>query len=150
MLPPVMLAVALIKPPVIKLPPVIFAAEVMVEVADINPPVRTLPPVMLPVPETTPAPNSKLPPVILPVVLTGLLPKAAKFATTFELPYVPVIPVSCEPLPINTLPAILPVAVITPAVMILPPVMLAVADTTPPVRTLPPVTFAVTDTTEPK
>ena len=46
-LPPVMLPVALIKPPVNKLPPVMLAAEVMAEVAEIKPPVNKLPPVML-------------------------------------------------------------------------------------------------------
>ena len=83
------------------LPPVIFAAEVIVDVAEINPPVKILPPVMLAVTETT-APRwlvpvtvpvadirplvSKLPLVTLPVVLTGFDPRAARLATTFELP----------------------------------------------------------------
>ena len=39
--------------------------------------------------------------VTLPVVDTGLLPSAAKLATTLALPYVPVIPVSSDPLPMK-------------------------------------------------
>ena len=71
-LPPVMLPVALTSPPVSKLPPVTFALT------------DTVVPVC--VVALTFAPPNMLPPVILPVVLTGLVPNAAKLATTFELP----------------------------------------------------------------
>ena len=53
-------------PAVVKLPPVMFAADVMVLVADINPPVSTLPAVRLPVIELNPA-LIKLPEYKLPV-----------------------------------------------------------------------------------
>ena len=49
----VMLAVALINPPVNTLPPVMLAADVMLAVALINPPVKMLPPVTLALTDTT-------------------------------------------------------------------------------------------------
>ena len=64
---------------------------------------------------------------MLPVVLTGLVPSAAKLATTLALPYVAGNPVSWEPLPTKKLPDTLPVAEINPAVKMLPPVTLPVA-----------------------
>ena len=64
---------------------VMLADEVMIEVAEINPAVNTLPPDTFPVAEINPL-VSKLPPFTLPVVLTGLVPKAARLATTLALP----------------------------------------------------------------
>ena len=99
MLPPVMLPVAEINPPVNKLPLVVLAVTVkapnvptaVIFVCDavVNVPTMLvpdkLPPVMLPVADINPL-VSKLPLVILPVVDTGLLPNAAKLATTLALP----------------------------------------------------------------
>ena len=67
---PLIVPVALIKPAVNKLPPVMLAAEVMVEVALINPAVNKLPPVMLP-------------PVIVPVVDITFDPSVAKLELVY-------------------------------------------------------------------
>ena len=84
-----MLPVAEILPPVNKLPPAIFAAEVILPVADINPAVNKLPPVILPVAETKPAVLT-LPTLALPVTLKlGNVPTLV--ATT---------PVNNDPLPL--------------------------------------------------
>ena len=86
---PITLPVAEINPPVNKLPPVMFAVTetvvpVCVVALTLAPP-NMLPPVILPVADIKP-PVNKLPLVILPVVDTGLLPNAAKLATTLALP----------------------------------------------------------------
>ena len=94
---------ALTSPPVSKLPPVIFAAEVIVDVALISPPVRMLPTVMLPVALNVVA-EITLAPEILPA----------------------------DPLVIILPPVTLPAALIRPPVNTLPPVTLAVTDTTAP------------------
>ena len=81
----------------LRLPPVILP------VALTNPPDNTLPPVTLALTLTvvpvcvvafTLAPPMMLPAVILPVVDTGLVPSAARLATTLALPYVDAIPVN--------------------------------------------------------
>ena len=58
----------------------------------------TLAPVMLESADPLPM---MLPPVILPVVDMGLLANAAKLAATLALPYVLVMPVSNDPLPMK-------------------------------------------------
>ena len=77
------LPVALIKPAVRILPPVMLAADVIVPVALINPAVVTLPPARLPVAVTNP-PVSMLPPCMLPVALK-LVPVAAPILGVVKL-----------------------------------------------------------------
>ena len=103
MLPPVMLPVALIDPPVTKLPPITLAVALtllpvkMLPVALIILPTRRLPtpgPLLTvklptcasPVPSNWNMPNLMLPAVMLPAVDIGLVPNAAKLAATSALP----------------------------------------------------------------
>ena len=155
-LPPVMFAVALIKPPVRMLPPVMLPVPlttpdpnmrlppVTFEVALIRPPVNKLAPVTLPVPDTSlantlpvpltiPAPNSTLPPMILVLLVM--------FALALIKPAVRMLP----PVILAAL-VIVEVALIKPAVRILPAVALPVADISPAVKIFPPVMLPVTDT----
>ena len=108
---------------------------------EINPPVNKLPPVMLPVPLTTPAPNSTLPPVMLPVPLTTPEPNMTlppvMFAVTAKLPRVPTeVIFVCEAVckvPVRLVANTLPVPLTTPA----------------PNSTLPPITLPETLTVVP-
>ena len=96
-------------------------------VALINPVVNTLPLATLPVALINPVVRM-LPLVMLPVVDTGLVPNAAKLATTLAFPYPPtmllaLMLVSPAPLPINNVPVMLPPALINPPVVIFPALM---------------------------
>ena len=64
------------------------------------------------------------------MVETGFEPRAARLATTLALPYVAGKPVSCDPLPRMKAPVMLPAALTTPAVIMLPPTALPVTDIT--------------------
>ena len=90
MLPPCILPVAVIRPAVSMLPPVMLAADVSVPVTLIRPVVRRLPPVMLPVALNTPVTNA---PVLAntakgltPVTLTMTL-DPEPVMVTLELPF---------------------------------------------------------------
>ena len=155
-----------------------LAALVIVLVALIKPPVKTLPPVMLAVADTAP-PVVKFPPVTLPLALIKPVtskPESVNNATLlapatvipmlpltapamFEVPAVigkpaevAVTPVSCEPLPIKNEPVLavmLPTALICPPVNKLPPVMLPVTELSPELSTLPPYMLPVAVITAP-
>ena len=137
--------------PVSPVPAPVKLDAVTVLVADIKPAVNKLPPVTLPLTLNKPATYSPVGAntTTLPTPLTDIVTLAAAAEIlTLLLPLVTfdtlvIMPVNCEPLPSIKLPVILPVALIIPAVRILPCIALPVLDIKPAVKMLPPVTLPV-------
>ena len=119
-------------------------------VALTKPAVNKLPPVILPLALTTPViyspvvanvaiaavPVTPMVTLLFAAITTLLLP------LTIELPALTEIPVNADPLPMKKLPVTLPVADINPTVVILPCIALPVLLINPTVNMLPPVILA--------